>query len=209
MTPHSLQSVPVPDRYISRLRQSGKSQRLSLRAIQISCTLFHPLACPCLSFHFGCLFHFSSSYTYLFPLSLPLQVPASVFYLFLTLFNFPLSISLSPDHSSHFQVLHPSPSPPSSFSPLYPCEIGHFLSRVCSISGTEGVCVCVWLHVAQPCVSWSHLTVGSIQNNIQQQGNFISHSVVQGSTLIDTHFPSLVSLSHYVFSYALTHLHTS
>lgn len=193
MTPYSFQSVPVPDRYISRLRHSQSGTRgkgvkdLSLRAIQISCTLFHPFHClslPLFSFWMSVSFFF---FIYISPsfVSLPLQVPASVFYSLLTLSIFPLSISLS-HHPTiptfmffFFPTLHIFPSLP----------MWDFLSRAHSISGTEGVCV--WLHVVQPCVPRSHLTVGSIQNNIQQWGNFISRSVVQGSALIHTHFPSL------------------
>lgn len=62
--------------------------------------------------------------------------------------------------------------------------------------------------MAQPCASGSRRTVGSIQNNIQQQSNFIRRSVVQGSTLIQARFPSRYprALS---FSCALARFHTS
>ncbi len=67
MTPYSFQAVPVPDRYISRLRHSQSGTRgkrvkdLSLRAIQISCTLFHPFHClslPLFSFWMSVSFFF-------------------------------------------------------------------------------------------------------------------------------------------------------
>lgn len=136
MTPCSFQAVPVPDRYISRLRHSQsrtrrerESQRVNLRAIQISCTPFHPLhrlslALFILDVCFIFLLHMHFSF-----LSLPLQVPTSFFYPLLSLFNFPLPPQFS--LSSPLFPLHVffSPLPFPMFSLPTQREIGIFFHK--------------------------------------------------------------------------------
>lgn len=131
MTPYSSQSAPVPDRYISRLRHSQSRTRgkrvkdLKLRAIQISCTLFHPLQCmslPLFSFWMTVSF-FPSSYTYLF-----------------SLYIHYLLLSFTPFLASQFSSLNFSFQSMNSAFMIFSCEIGPFLSQVCSVSALK-VCV--------------------------------------------------------------------
>lgn len=128
MTPYSFQSVPVPDRYISRLRHSQSGTRgkrvkdLSLRAFQISCTLFHPFHCLSLPLFSFWMFHFSSPYTYLFSLF----TSSGVFFLLPPSYplNFPLfNSSLHPTILT-FMFFFPFTL---HIFPLYPSEIGLFL----------------------------------------------------------------------------------
>lgn len=145
MTPHSVQ--PVPDRCITRLRhtQSGTRGRrvkdLSLRAIQISCTLFHPLHCLSLALFSVWMsvlfFSFSDvSPAFLYASSGAMIEPPLPFGMSQ---KFPFE-RLSSPHYSQFHVFIPFPAFP--IFPLYPCEMGHFPSRVSSISGTEGASAC-------------------------------------------------------------------
>lgn len=153
MTPYSSQSAPVPDRYISRLRHSQSRTRgkrvkdLKLRAIQISCTLFHPLQCmslPLFSFWMTVSF-FPSSYTYLFSLYTLL---ASLFYPLLSFSIFLFEFLFLVYEFSFHDFL------------MWDWTVS-FTGMLCKC--TEGVCE---REVARPCVSLSHLTVGYIQNNI-------------------------------------------
>lgn len=113
MTSYSPQSVPVPDRYISRLRhsQSGTTRKgvkdLSLRAIQISCTLFHPfhrLSLPLFSFWM------SFSFFLFIYISLSSLFTSSGACFCLLPPSYPLSFSfqfLSSPHNSRFHVFFP------------------------------------------------------------------------------------------------------
>lgn len=114
MTPHSVQ--PVPDRCITRLRhtQSGTRGRrvkdLSLRAIQISCTLFHPLHCLSLalfSVWMSVLFFFFSDVSPVFLYTSSgamIEPPPSLRYVSK---NFPLNVCLHPT-ILNFMFLFPS-----------------------------------------------------------------------------------------------------
>lgn len=165
MTPHSFQSAAVPDWCVSRLTHTVKAEQgeegvkdSSLRAIQISCTLFHPLrrsSLPPFSFS-NVSFAFPSSYTYLppslftssgacfslLPPSRPLNFSA---------FNFSLYPTISPLSWCFFFSF--------SHSPYFPSQnrvrLGFFfffslpLSRVRSVSAAER-CVCLRVIACSP-----------------------------------------------------------
>lgn len=161
MTPHSVQ--PVPDRCITRLRhtQSGTRGRrvkdLSLRAIQISCTLFHPLHCLSLalfSVWMSVLFSFfsdvspaflyTSSGTVIEPLP-PLRYVSKI--------SFWTSVSTPLSSLSCFYSL-----PCVPYFPSLPMWDGAF-SLASELHKWHWRRVGVRLCVSHPCVSESHLTV--------------------------------------------------
>ncbi len=201
MTPYSFQSVPVPDRYISRLRHSQSGTRgpgvkdSSLRAIQIRCTLFHPFRCLSLA-----LFSFLTSVSFFL-----LHIHISSLFLYLSRC---LPLSFTPFlpsqffHNSHFPIFF------SLYFPLYPCEIGHFLSwvRSMSITKAEGVlcvCDCMWSsHVCPQAISQSALFKTIFSSRVISSAALWS----RGQHWFIPIF-SRSSLSHHLFLYAHMHRH--
>lgn len=161
MTPHSVQSVP--DRCITRLRhtQSGTRGRrvkdLSLRAIQISCTLFHPLHCLSLalfSVWMSVLFFFFSdvSPTFLYTSSgAMIEPPPPLRYL--SKMSLWTSVSTPLFSISCFYSL-----PCFPYFPSLPMWDGAF-SLASELHKWHWRRVGVRLRVSHPCVSESHHTV--------------------------------------------------
>lgn len=178
---------PVPDRCITRLwhTQSGTRRGgvadLRLRAIQISCTPFHPLRRLSLalsSLWMSVLFLFFSTVSpallYTFFLRAPVIEPFSASVRLKKLF--PLKVCLHPT------ILN--------FMFLFLCLLfPYFPSPASSVSGTEGAPVCDCVSALHVCLNAAS-QFGSIQNNIQQPSRFIRRSVVRGSTPLPAHFPS-------------------
>lgn len=192
--------LPVPDRCITRLwhAQSGTRERvrvrdLSLRAIQISCTPFHPLRRLSLA-----LSSIWMSVAALF-FQLYLQPPFMLFFFSKRPVMKPFLASSQKTFSPlnvclrltilNFMFLFPCLLFPY-FPLLRPHEIGGILPPwASSVSGTGGALVCDCASALHVCLKAAS-QFGSILNNLQQFSRFIRRSVVHGSMSVPAHFPS-------------------
>lgn len=131
-----------------KAEQVEKSQRLKSESHSNKLHSISPSPLLVLaSFYFRCLFHFPSSYISLTSLftSSGAVICSFAFFIRLRLSSFNFSVNPTILHLNVFFLL-----PITAFSLSAHVRWGHFVSPVSSISGIWR-CVCVWLHVAQPC----------------------------------------------------------
>lgn len=176
--------------------EHGERERvrdLSLRAIQISCTPFHPprrLSLALSSLWMSVVALFSQLY---------LQPPFILDFFssardgaFLSFCTSQKTFSLWTSVSAWlFSIL--CFYSPACFSLIFPSSAhmrwGHFTSPSSSVSGTGGTPACDCVSARHVCLKIA-IQFGSILDNIQQLSRFIRRSVVCGSTPVPAHFPS-------------------